>query len=287
MPKKDNYTNLKLIMKPDFAGKKTKDMIIFFREIFANIKNQDDFIEVFYAMCEAGPTKFRVLAKEFKETLAGYLQKMSLDRIKMMLLYISGVHPECFRIVLEYFRVFFHDAFMSGHFNEIIILILNMSILNEDSAIVFIETMGDTIRRLALTEGFKHFGTVLWYITIMKKPRVAKKLLLVLLDIISRKASCLTDLADMLFWLVKGDEDLGIYAANLLKDRMLSLMKKASVHDIVGFLIITSKHKKLFEEVWRHIHIMFLQIIENKDFRDRLQTLLNALRVSIPLPQVV
>ncbi len=287
MRKKNKYSiNLRMLIGQDLAYMEKEDLLSLFKNLLLRARDQDDFIEILYAMCEVGSAKFRILVRGLRNILERHIRLMGLDRMKMVLLYVSRTSPGCFKALLDQFGDIIHDILVDGHFNDIIILILNMSILNEESAIMFVDAMRDTIRELAMTEGFKHFGTVLWYITIMKKPNVAKKLFSVLLDIISGKTSSLTDLADMLFWLVKGDENLGVYGAELLKDRILSLLEKASIPDIAGFLLITSKHEKLFNKIWGIINPQLARILDRGDLRDRLQALLSTLKVEIPLKDI-
>ena len=247
--------------------------------LLSRVRKPWDFVNIMYLMIDLGYDSFCTLLEDVRGDMEDALHRIGFDHLKVMLFYISRTCPRCLDKFLSLFREMIDEKLSERHFNDVMVLIIDMSILSEQSAVVFIRHMEDTIRRLAMSEGFKHFGTVVWYIAMMKKTSIAMKLFDVLFEIIKRKSSSLTDIADMLFWFVRADKNLGIHALRMMHDIIVELIEKTNLHDLAGFLLITSKDKRLKREVSSKILPRIRKVAIEKGYMERLRLILSTLGV--------
>ena len=246
---KKSRSILSSLIRWELVGKSNKRLIKLFDKFLSRLNRPEDCQEIFYALIDLGPKKFGIIVSKLRDKLSNKLRNLSVDRLKVLLLYMSQTCLECLRIFLEKFRREISQLLEKTHFNDIVILALNISLLNEEAGIIFIRELRDTLRKLALSEGFNHFGTVLWYMATMKQVMLAKHFIDITIDIITNKSETIVEIGDFLYWLSRGNDELGLYAFNAIKNRLSQLLEKATIHQIAQFLVIISKHDKISKKI--------------------------------------
>ena len=196
------------ILAWELGGRPHSELIGILRRIARRLRDPSDRLELIYAMVDLGEENFERMITELSDIIMDILRKLSAGELKVLLIYMARACPRCFKSFVKQFRDNIGTSFSRTHFNDIILLVLNIALMNEEAAIFFVNQMSDLIRELAKTEGFKHFGTVLWYMALMGRANTAKSILRTLLDLMLRKSRCLAEFGDLLFWLFKGDEEL-------------------------------------------------------------------------------
>lgn len=231
---------LTALVELEIWSKSDSDIIKAFEKFLLNFKEPDDTLEVFYALIDLGKNKFAKILEKLGFILAPRVIVLQ-DRLKTLLLYMSQSCRECFVFFVRTFKDEIIASLSEQHFNDIITLILNIALINEDLAVFFAGVIQNPIFTQAKTEGIKHFGTVLWYMVVLNKKKLAQKLILILRNLIIKKAHRLSDYGDIILWLGKGDSAMGLYVFDVFKKHIVDKINSASISDLITFVVQVSK----------------------------------------------
>jgi len=250
-----------------------EDIIRFLERFLSNFREPDDTIEVFYTLTDLGKNKFTKILGELKYILAPRVGHLG-NKIKILLPYMSQSCRDCFIAFVNTLRKEIISSLSKQHFNDIITLLLNIALIDEDTAVFFAESIGDLIVSLAKTEGIKHFGTILWYTVLLKKKILAQKLISILHDLIIMKAFRLSDYGDLILWLGKGELEMGLHVYKIFKEHIFDKIKHTNISDLIIFMVQISKIPEIGKSISKEIAPMVQQRISKIENNKQMSTLL-------------
>ncbi len=272
---------LSSLISLELADKTDKKLIHVFSKLFSRLKNPNDFLELFYALVDLGSEKFARVLSYLNAKIQKHIKQLGMEKLRVLLLYTSQTCPRCLKMFLDRFGEDISGVIDRMHFNDIVILAINISLLNEDCGQWFVEAMKDTIRRLARTEGFNHFGTVIWYMATLRQYRLARLFIDILSDIFLQKCRSISEIGDFLFWLSRGSEEIGDYAFEVVKKHIFDLMETSTIQEIARFLVVIKKHDGMAKRVMREVAPRIRGRLKTKEEAERLRNILNYFRIDV------
>lgn len=232
---------MKIIMTWNLKNKDEKYIAKLLLKLFDRLPTMEQKLEILYALSDFEPKKLEKILPLIRPIVIYMLRNITFSRLRVLLLFYARKCPECLRVFLIQFKNEISSKIETLHFNDAIVFVMDLARIDEPSGLFFVKFFGQSIKKLAKSEGFTHFGTIIWHMLMMKHKNLAKSIFDNLFDIISRKARYLSDIYGMVYLVYRLDPEFAYYILDTLRPRINELLNSAKEPEKKNFLASLSK----------------------------------------------